>query len=194
VRFVRRYLERKSQPSLTLRQVDPLIRQFHLYRNQIQEEPSNPAMNISELECSLRQLRTATGTFIGALELVPCPPGRRQKTFSGGPSASSPSAMLSLVVPRDAPLLDELADAVDAGTRQSVHGNTDPVPLLIIDGFLYAQGGGWDRCLPEWPIVFIGILSGRIPPVRQFIKWRAGKPMRVVAGQFFVGLRRKPEA
>ena len=36
-RFVRRYLERNLQPSLTLRQVDPLIRQLSLYRDLIQE-------------------------------------------------------------------------------------------------------------------------------------------------------------
>jgi hypothetical protein len=32
-RFVRRYLERSSQPPITLRQVDPLIRQLNLYRD-----------------------------------------------------------------------------------------------------------------------------------------------------------------
>jgi transposase len=36
-RFVRRYLERNLQPALTLRQVDPLIRQLTLYRDLIQE-------------------------------------------------------------------------------------------------------------------------------------------------------------
>jgi len=36
-RFVRRYLERSSQPPLTLRQVDPLIRQLNLYRDFIAE-------------------------------------------------------------------------------------------------------------------------------------------------------------
>jgi transposase len=36
-RFVRRYLERKSQPPITLRQVDPLIRQLNLYRDLIEE-------------------------------------------------------------------------------------------------------------------------------------------------------------
>ena len=35
-RFVRRYLERKPQLSLTLRQVDPLIRQLTLYRDIIE--------------------------------------------------------------------------------------------------------------------------------------------------------------
>ncbi len=43
-RFVRRYLEREAQPPLSLRQVDPLIRQLTLYRDLIairtQEEPT----------------------------------------------------------------------------------------------------------------------------------------------------------
>ena len=42
-RFVRRYLEREAQPPVSLRQVDPLIRQLTLYRDLIairtQEEP-----------------------------------------------------------------------------------------------------------------------------------------------------------
>ncbi len=36
-RFVRRYLERNAQPPLSLRQVDPLIRQLTLYRDLIQQ-------------------------------------------------------------------------------------------------------------------------------------------------------------
>jgi hypothetical protein len=36
-RFVRRYLERSSQPPISLRQVDPLIRQLNLYRDLIEE-------------------------------------------------------------------------------------------------------------------------------------------------------------
>jgi transposase len=36
-RFVRRYLERTAQPPLSLRQVDPLIRQLNLYRDLIEE-------------------------------------------------------------------------------------------------------------------------------------------------------------
>jgi hypothetical protein len=34
---VRRYLERTAQPPVSLRQVDPLIRQLSLYRDLIQE-------------------------------------------------------------------------------------------------------------------------------------------------------------
>ncbi len=34
-RFVRRYLEREAQPPVSLRQVDPLIRQLTLYRDLI---------------------------------------------------------------------------------------------------------------------------------------------------------------
>lgn len=37
-RFVRRYLERNAQLSLSLRQVDPLIRQLTLYRDLIQNK------------------------------------------------------------------------------------------------------------------------------------------------------------
>ena len=36
-RFVRRYLERNTQPPVSLRQVDPLIRQLNLYRDLIHE-------------------------------------------------------------------------------------------------------------------------------------------------------------
>ncbi len=36
-RFVRRYLERRSGPPVSLRQVDPLIRQLTLYRDLIEE-------------------------------------------------------------------------------------------------------------------------------------------------------------
>jgi hypothetical protein len=36
-RFVRRYLERRSEPPISLRQVDPLIRQLTLYRDLIEE-------------------------------------------------------------------------------------------------------------------------------------------------------------
>ena len=41
-RFVRRYLERNLQPALSLRQVDPLIRQLSLYRDLIQERTNSP--------------------------------------------------------------------------------------------------------------------------------------------------------
>jgi hypothetical protein len=37
-RFVRRYLERRPQMPLSLRQVDPLIRQLTLYRDFIQDK------------------------------------------------------------------------------------------------------------------------------------------------------------
>lgn len=40
--FVRRYLERNLQPALSLRQVDPLIRQLNLYRDLIQERTDSP--------------------------------------------------------------------------------------------------------------------------------------------------------
>lgn len=41
-RFVRRYLERQPQAPLSLRQVDPLIRQLTLYRDLIQHRTENP--------------------------------------------------------------------------------------------------------------------------------------------------------
>ena len=50
-RFVRRYLERKGPAPLTLRQVDPLIRQLSLYRDvierrdQIQSESQSQSSN-----------------------------------------------------------------------------------------------------------------------------------------------------
>ncbi len=46
-RFVRRYLERRSQPPVSLRQVDPLIRQLTLYRDLIEErtQPNNEESN-----------------------------------------------------------------------------------------------------------------------------------------------------
>ena len=62
-RFVRRYLERNSQPPLSLKQVDPLIRQLNLYRDLIEERTKDkpkeeePIMNITELQNALRQLR-----------------------------------------------------------------------------------------------------------------------------------------
>jgi hypothetical protein len=37
-RFVRRFLERNAQPPVSLRQIDPLIRQLTLYRDLIQEK------------------------------------------------------------------------------------------------------------------------------------------------------------
>jgi transposase len=44
-RFVRRYLERNLQPALSLRQVDPLIRQLSLYRDLIEERTDSPNTN-----------------------------------------------------------------------------------------------------------------------------------------------------
>jgi len=59
-RFVRRYLERNPQAPLSLRQVDPLIRELTQYRDVIQqrihfEEPQT--MNLIELNRALVQLR-----------------------------------------------------------------------------------------------------------------------------------------
>ena len=42
-RFLRRYLERRPPLSLTLRQVDPLIRQLTLYRDLIDRKTGDPA-------------------------------------------------------------------------------------------------------------------------------------------------------
>ncbi|MGH7747414.1 MAG: IS21-like element ISGau7 family transposase, partial [Candidatus Dormibacteria bacterium] len=41
-RFLRRYLERRPPPPLTLRQVDPLIRQLSLYRDLIDRKTGDP--------------------------------------------------------------------------------------------------------------------------------------------------------
>jgi hypothetical protein len=41
-RFVRRYLERNLQSALSLRQLDPLIRQLTLYRDLILEQTDSP--------------------------------------------------------------------------------------------------------------------------------------------------------
>jgi hypothetical protein len=41
-RFIRRYLERHPQMPLSLRQVDPLIRQLTLYRDLIESRTQNP--------------------------------------------------------------------------------------------------------------------------------------------------------
>lgn len=46
--FVRRYLERNLQPALSLRQVDPLIRQLTLYRDLIQEKTKSPNQETTE--------------------------------------------------------------------------------------------------------------------------------------------------
>ena len=42
-RFVRRYLERRPAAPLTLKQVDPLIRQLTLYRDLIDRQTGDPA-------------------------------------------------------------------------------------------------------------------------------------------------------
>jgi hypothetical protein len=42
-RFVRVYLERRSEPPVSLRQVDPLIRQLNLYRDLIEERTQESA-------------------------------------------------------------------------------------------------------------------------------------------------------
>jgi hypothetical protein len=41
-RFLRRYLERRPSVPLTLRQVDPLIRQLSLYRDLINQKTGDP--------------------------------------------------------------------------------------------------------------------------------------------------------
>ena len=56
-RFLRRYLERRPPVPLTLRQVDPLIRQLTLYRDLIDRTTGDPLMNLVELDRALRKLR-----------------------------------------------------------------------------------------------------------------------------------------
>jgi hypothetical protein len=41
-RFIRRYLERRPSAPLTLKQVDPLIRQLTLYRDLIDRQTGDP--------------------------------------------------------------------------------------------------------------------------------------------------------
>jgi hypothetical protein len=47
-RFVRRYLERKGPAPLTLRQVDPLIRQLSLYRDVIEHRIESQSQSNKE--------------------------------------------------------------------------------------------------------------------------------------------------
>jgi hypothetical protein len=47
-RFVRRYLERKGPAPLTLRQVDPLIRQLSLYRDVIESRTESQSQSQSQ--------------------------------------------------------------------------------------------------------------------------------------------------
>ncbi len=54
-RFVRRYLER--HPQLSLRHVDPLIRELIEYRDLINLKPRSNQMNLIELSRALKQLR-----------------------------------------------------------------------------------------------------------------------------------------
>ena len=49
-RFVRRYLEREAQPPVSLRQVDPLIRQLTLYRDLIATRTQDPAPEGVEIQ------------------------------------------------------------------------------------------------------------------------------------------------
>lgn len=49
-RFVRRYLERHATPPLSLKQVDPLIRQLHLYRDLIAERTQTEEISHHESE------------------------------------------------------------------------------------------------------------------------------------------------
>jgi hypothetical protein len=42
-RFLRRYLERRPALPLTLRQVDPLIRQLSIYRDLIEQRTGGPS-------------------------------------------------------------------------------------------------------------------------------------------------------
>ena len=56
-RFVRRYLERTPQAPLSLKQVDPLIRELTQYRDLIQQRTQlrgTQTMNLIELNHSLR--------------------------------------------------------------------------------------------------------------------------------------------
>jgi transposase len=54
-RFVRRYLERKTPAPLTLRQVDPLIRQLSLYRDVIEQRIQAQSPSPSNQLCSSKE-------------------------------------------------------------------------------------------------------------------------------------------
>ena len=54
-RFVRRYLERKAPAPLTLRQVDPLIRQLSLYRDVIEQRIQAQSPSPSNQPCSSKE-------------------------------------------------------------------------------------------------------------------------------------------
>jgi hypothetical protein len=72
-RFVRRCLERGPQAPLSLRQVDPLIRELVQYRDLIQkrtQSEESQVMNLIELNDALRQLRLSG--MAGALETRLC--------------------------------------------------------------------------------------------------------------------------
>ena len=56
-RFLKRYLDCRSVAPLSLRQVDPLIRQLTLYRDLIDRRTGRPVMNLVELDQALRKLR-----------------------------------------------------------------------------------------------------------------------------------------
>ena len=56
-RFLQRYLDRRPVAPLSLRQVDPLIRQLTLYRDLIDRRTGDPFMNLVELDQALRKLR-----------------------------------------------------------------------------------------------------------------------------------------
>jgi DNA replication protein DnaC len=100
-------------------------------------------MNISELERSLRQLRAATWTFIGAREdaLFLDPPGAGKSHLAQGIGKQPFSKAIACCTSRRrfarrTGLLDELADAAAAGTRKQFTETLTTVPPLIIDDFL----------------------------------------------------------
>src|SRR5438445_6003071 len=73
-RFVRRYLERTPQLRLSLRQIDPLIRQLTVYRDLI-DHRSCSAMLPPSAPCSIACFTTGTSLSadreVGALRLLP---------------------------------------------------------------------------------------------------------------------------
>ena len=76
-RFVRRYLERKSQPPISLRQVDPLIRQLNLYRDLIEERTS-------------KTIRSPTNEHRRTTTRITPTPARRHGRRSGNTFTSGP--------------------------------------------------------------------------------------------------------
>ncbi len=66
-RFLRRYLERRLPAPLTLRQVDPLIRQLSLYRDLIDRKTGDPCSPALPARADIRKNEEPLTDPIGAV-------------------------------------------------------------------------------------------------------------------------------